>query len=796
MIASRWKKVWADFWGNKSRTLLTVLTIMVGTFAVGVNSNMGLYMFESMESDYQSALPSEAVIYAYPLDDDMVEVARSVPGVGAAEGGNSVYADVVRTDDKEVTILLSEVEDPNARSVNRIKPVMGESSLPRLGDKQVLVDASAAALGYEPGDTILVELDNGKRRELVLAGYIHDVTGFPFGFTNTMNAYVTPDTLEWLGGDPIYDSLAISVSEHQTDQEHVTTVAQAVADRLERAGAEVYYVSIYQPGHHFAWSVTQGVFFVLNVLGYLTVLLSGFLIINTVTALMTQQTRQIGIMKAVGGGTAQVFVMYAFLILGFGLCALAIAVPLANAAAKDLGGGMAQYLNFDPAPYHGYRSAYIQQAIVALVVPLLAALWPIYNSVRVTVREAVSDYGIGGNAKPKDKSVSKAALLIPRPMRLSLRNAFRRKLRLSLTLFSLVLGGAIFIGIYNLWESFDQTIQDIQGYFLADINVSFGRYYRFDEVASIAQNVPGVASVEGWTEYPGTLIKDESQAGTQIVFVAPPSTSTLIDPIIAAGRWLATGDENAVVIGNHLLNVYPDIKVGDWLTIEIDGKRTQWHVIGVYTITGNVSPPLLYVNYEYLSRLIGQPEQVYSLRVLTTQHDAVTQQRISDQITALYEARGIQITSATLSADFIRDQKAQTDILVYFMLVMATLIAIVGGLGLMGTMSINVLERTREIGVMRAIGASNGDIQSIVIVEGMVVGLLSWLISIALSLPITGVLTFGVGLAIMNSPMNPVYGMSGIVAWLIFTLVLATIASALPARRASRLTVRDTLAYE
>jgi putative ABC transport system permease protein len=796
MIASRWKKVWADFWGNKSRTLLTIMTIMVGTFAVGLNNNMGLYMNESMESDYQSALPSEAVIYAYPLDDDMVEVARSVPGVDAAEGGNSVYADVVRTDDKEVTILLSEVEDPNARSVNRIKPVMGESSLPRLGDKQVLVDASAAALGYEPGDMILVELDNGKRRELILAGYIHDVTGFPFGFTNTMNAYVTPDTLEWLGGDPIYDSLAISVTERQTDQEHVTAVAQAVADRLERAGAEVYYVSIYQPGHHFAWSVTQGVFFVLNVLGYLTVLLSGFLIINTVTALMTQQTRQIGIMKAVGGGTAQVFVMYAFLILGFGLCALALAVPLANAAAKDLGGGMAQYLNFDPAPYHGYRSAYIQQAIVALVVPLLAALWPIYNSVRVTVREAVSDYGIGGNAKPKDKSVSKAALLIPRPMRLSLRNAFRRKLRLSLTLFSLVLGGAIFIGIYNLWESFDQTIQDIQGYFLADINVSFGRYYRFDEVASIAQSVPGVASVEGWTEYPGTLIKDESQAGTQIVFVAPPSTSTLIDPIIAAGRWLATGDENAVVIGNHLLNVYPDIKVGDWLTIEIDGKRTQWHVIGVYTITGNVSPPLLYVNYEYLSRLIGRPEQVYSLRVLTTQHDAVTQQRISDQITALYEARGIQITSATLSADFIRDQKAQTDILVYFMLVMATLIAIVGGLGLMGTMSINVLERTREIGVMRAIGASNGDIQSIVIVEGMVVGLLSWLISIALSIPITGVLTFGVGLAIMSSPMNPVYGMSGIVAWLIFTLVLATIASALPARRASRLTVRDTLAYE
>jgi len=133
---------------------------------------------------------------------------------------------------------------------------------------------------------------------------------------------------------------------------------------------------------------------------------------------------------------------------------------------------------------------------------------------------------------------------------------------------------------------------------------------------------------------------------------------------------------------------------------------------------------------------------------------------------------------------------------VYFMLGMAVMIAIVGGLGLMGTMSINVLERTREIGVMRAIGASNGDIQGIVIVEGLVIGLISWSLSIFLAIPITGVLCFGVGMAILTAPMPAVYGATGIIAWLIFTLVLATIASALPARRASRLTVRDTLAYE
>jgi putative ABC transport system permease protein len=795
-MTSRWKKIWADFWGNKGRTFLTILTIMVGTLAVGFNSNLGSYMLESMDGDFLSANPAEATIYMSPFDDDMVEVARRMPGVDAVEGRSSASAHLIPSKGEPITMQFTGIESPGDLTLNLLKPKYGETAIPAFTDKEVLIDASAVSLGYEIGDTLIIELDNGRRRELTLAGYVHDVTGFPYNLAQMINAYVTPDTLEWLGGSEEYSALAVSVSEKQTDVEHVTAVAQAVADRMERAGLAVYFVNVYQPGHHFAWSISQGIFFVLGVLGYMTVLLSGFLIINTITAIMTQQTRQIGIMKAVGGGNAQIFAMYVVLILGFGLVALLIAIPLANGAAQNIGGGMAAYLNFDPLPFKAYPSAIIQQAIVALLVPLLAALWPVYNSVRITVREAISDYGIGGNGKIKNASVSKGALFIPRPIRLSLRNVFRRKLRLGLTLFSLVLGGAIFIGVYNLWASFDKTIEDIQGYFMADINVSFGRYYRFEEVAFLAESIPDVSSVEGWTEYPGTLISDEEAAGTQILFVAPPSTSTLIDPVITAGRWLTTGDENAIVIGNHLLNIFPELKIGDWLTIEIDGKETKWHIVGFYTITGNVNPPLLYVNYEYISRVVGAPGQVYSLRVLTKEHDALTQKRANDQLLALFKERGIQVGSSQLGADFITSQKATTDILVYFMLVMATLIAVVGGLGLMGTMSINVLERTREIGVMRAIGASNADIQSIVIVEGMVIGLISWAISILLSFPITGVLTFGVGMAVLTAPMPAVFGMSGIIAWLIFTLVLATIASALPARRASKLTVKDTLAYE
>jgi putative ABC transport system permease protein len=795
-MSSRWKKVWADFWGNKSRTIIIILTIMVGTFAVGFNANLGTYMLQSMDGDYLAANPSEATIYLSPFNDDEVKTAREVPGVDAVEGRSTASAHLIVPKKEPITIQFTAIENPQELTLNQLKPNWGEKTIPAFGNKEVLVDASAASLGYKVGDTLTIELENGARRELKLAGYIHDVTGFPYNLAQMVNAYVTPDTLEWLGGSRDYSALAISVTENQTDAKHVTEVAQAVADRMKRAGKEVYFVSVYQPGHHFAWNITQSIFFILGALGYMTVVLSFFLIVNTITAFMTQQTRQIGIMKSVGGGTSQVFGMYIVLVLGFGLVALLIAIPLASLAAKSVGGGMAAYLNFYPLPFMGYPSTMIQQAFVALLIPMLAAMWPVYNSVRITVREAITDYGIGGNAKARDKSVSKRALFIPRPMRLSLRNVFRRKARLALTLISLVLGGAIFIGVYNMWASFDKVIEDIQGYFLADINVSFNRYYRYDEVASLTEAVPGVSSVEGWTQYPGTLVTNKEEAGTQVMFVAPPSTSTLIDPIITSGRWLETGDENAIVIGNHLLRVFPNLKVGDTLTIEIDGKKTLWHIIGTYTITGNIDVPLLYVNYEYLSRLVGLPGQVYSLRVLTTEHNAATQKRVNDRLSKVYEARGIQVGQTQLGAEFVESQKATTDILVYFMLTMATLIAVVGGLGLMGTMSINVLERTREIGVMRAIGASNSDIQWIVIVEGMLIGLISWAISILFSIPITNVLCYGVGMGILTAPMTPVYGASGIIAWLVFTLVLATIASALPARRASRLTVRDTLAYE
>jgi len=795
-MTSRWKKVWADFWGEKSRTILTVMIIAVATFGVGADNNLRLYMSESLESDFLSGRPSEATIYAAsPLDDEMVKIARAVPGVDAVEGRSTVSASVIPPEGKPVAAQFTALEDPNDLTLNILKPVKGETKLPQLGERQILTDSTAAVLGYKPGDTITVELSNGKRRQLTLAGYVHDITSFPYGglYGNTIYAYVTPETMEWLGGSRFYNVLAVSVAENQTDQVYVTGVAQAISDRLEKAGATVHSIYVAQPGRHFSWTIVQGIFLLIGALGYMMAFLSGFLIINTITALMARHTRQIGVMKSIGARTSQIFGMYVVLILLIGLVALAIAVPLANAAAEYIGVGMSENLNFHTLPYKTYPGSVIQQIIVALVIPLLAVILPIYSSVRVTIRQALTDYGIGASAKPKDRSVGKGALLIPRPMRLSLRNAFRRKTRLVMTLFVLVLGGSIFIGIYNTRAAFDQTILAIQGYYLADVNIAFERDFRYERVAEIALGTPGVTSVEGWLDYAGLLVTGEKEAGRRVSFLAPPSTSTLIDPVIAAGRWLMPGDQNAVVAGNKFLESFPDLKVGDWLTIKINGRETKWQIVGIYSSIADFG---LYANSEHLSKVIGNPDQASTLRVITDRHDPATQSRLADELRARYKASGVQVTSTQTAAEFRVGIRGITDIVIYFMGVMAILIALVGGLGLMSTMSINVLERTREIGVMRAIGASNGDIQGIVIVEGMVIGLISWLISILVSIPITGVLTIGVGMAIFQSPMAPVFTTDAMIIWLVFTVVLTLVSSALPARGASRLTIKDILAYE
>ena len=794
MISPRWKKVTRDLFNNKTRTILTMLSIAVGVFAVGVVTVIGSISLPDMEADYASANPASATIYCAPFDDTLLASIRSIPGVAGAEGRSTATGQILLANGQKTAVQMVGIPASDKMKINLLKY---QDSIISLGKKEIIFDRSATVTGIKPGEQVSIELPDGKIKTLVFKGYVHDVTIIPYAFDGTIPAYITPETVEWLGGTTQYTSLIFNVLDYKKDKTHVADVANTISDKLKKGGTEVYSIFVFNPGRHFATDIFMAVMAILNILGWLTVFLSAFLVVNTVNSLMSQHTRQIGIMKSIGGNSNQIISMYLALISFFGVISYLFAVPLASYLGYQVCVFMSEFINFNLRPFRLIPEALALQAAIAFLVPITASLVPITAGVRMTVREAITSYGVdqGLGSSLIDRLLEHIRFL-SRPMIISLRNSIRRKGRLLLTLSTLTLGGAIFIAVFNLWGALGMTMQQIEGYFLADVNIHFTRSYRSQKVQDLVMSVPGVVGFEGWKSASGQVLSLDKKNGVEINFLAPPPGSTLISPILTSGRWLVPADENAVVIGNHLVKERPDLKSGDNITIKINQKEYSFHIVGIYKMAGNVTPPILYANASYIGKITDTPGQIAEAHIITASHDLNTQRQVAQALQVLLKNEGMPVASVQLGVEWRQQQTSQTDVMVYFMLVMALLIALVGGLGLMGTMGMNIMERIREIGVMRAIGASSLDIQIIVVLEGILIGLVSWFTGVILSIPITFALNYGVGTSMFNTPLDFVFGSQGIFAWLVGVLLLASLSSLLPAWNASRLTIRELLAYE
>jgi putative ABC transport system permease protein len=138
---------------------------------------------------------------------------------------------------------------------------------------------------------------------------------------------------------------------------------------------------------------------------------------------------------------------------------------------------------------------------------------------------------------------------------------------------------------------------------------------------------------------------------------------------------------------------------------------------------------------------------------------------------------------------------AHVYVFIYSLIFMAVVMAVVGALGLMASMGTSVMERTREIGVMRAVGARSRMILGSVIGEGLFIGLMSWFVAVGLSILPSLIVGNLLGSLFSRTPLALVISPVGLIAWLLIILVGSAAASALPASQASRLTVRETLAY-
>lgn len=810
MLKPRWNKVLRDLWGNKTRTALIVLSVGAGLFATGMILNAKILLDEGLREGYAAIQPSSGIIRTNPaFTEDFLQSIRRIEGVADADArahffarfqfqaaeergaGTSAGEDPKPWDD----LQIFSVPDFDAVRVNKIVPQSGSWPPP---DHELLIERSSAAMiGAREGDWLIVETPGQEVRSMRIAGVVHDLIQLPAQLDGSVYVYVSFNTLEWLGEPRGLNELDIRMS-HPENTAAIQAVVNRVKDAVEANGMAIPMDTAANPNDIPLGDVLQAILFLLGGLGLLSLCLSAFLIVNTVSALVAQQVRQIGVMKAVGARTGQIVAMYLVLAALYGVAALLAAVPLGILGAWALSTGLASMFNFDLNGFRIVPQVVVIQVLIGIVVPVLAALVPVLGVLRISAAEAMRNYGTGDDRFGRgwlDRILMAPSLSgwLPRPVLLSLRNTFRRKGRLVLTLGALTLGGAIFIGIMSVQASLKRAIEDLVPYRF-DLSVVFAQPQDAGQVEQIALQSPNVRDAIGWNQMSVRRVKPDGSEGQNIYLLVPPIRDDLVLPAIVEGRWLVPGDDHALVISSGMLQNDPDLHVGGEAVLKIAGEEVRFEIVGMALGMGMI--PMAYAGYDDISHIMQSGGKASNLMVVTGRSTSAQQAEDAAALEAHLERAGIPVRSIQLMTQEVEEIRGIIDIILALALVMAFVLAAVGGLGLAGTLSINVLERTREIGMMRAIGAPDGAVARIFIVEGEVIGILSGLLGLLAAIPLGVFLSREIGMALLHTPLTPASPLPGAVLWLIIVILLAAISSLWPARNASRLTVRDGLAYE
>jgi putative ABC transport system permease protein len=780
-----WRKVVRDLAQARLRTLLAIASIAAGVLALGLVFGLSDIMRTRMMQDHQASMPAHISVGGGPFGLDSVRAVQSERNVEAVMAEIETQFRWRVPDETEWRMGTLVARDDYAMPGMR-RLALTQGVWPTRGALNV-EHQSAIFFGVEPGESILIE-DGRRVRSVAVGGIIRSSSVNPPQFGGNATFYADPDTALSLIG--IADANRLYVRLTAFEQQAAEENARRIQNRLERMGVRVTGYMLHDPDVHPLQTMVDTIAVILGILGALALGLSAFLIINTSRAMIVQQVWQIGVMKVYGATVERVLGIYLLSAFLVGLLAALIAIPAAILATFYLSDWLLNMINIQRGAFRIVPQAVIIQAVVALVVPVLAALGPIIGGARITPREAISTYGLGdGFGSGWLDRLTTHLRFLPRPLTLSLRNSLRHKTRVVLTLLTLSIAGIMFVGVLAVGDSLDRTLELLIRDLGLDVWVVFGQPERAERLTEIAETVPGVLHAEVWDQRPAYLALATGE-DKEIYLMGVPDASAMFHPRIVQGRNLLPDDGHAILLNNKIATDH-GIDVGDRIELTIGGRTSAWTVVGLVTSITNEQLDC-FVPLHTLSREAGSLNRGTVVMIQSTdQSDALLQ-----AVRSAYVGRNLE-PAFLLSANQIRTQtRAQFGIVLALMLSMALLIAIVGGLGLMGTLSINVLERRREIGIMRSVGATSMAIVGTFIAEGLALGLFSWLIAAPLSYPGATFFSQVVGVALFRVPLDFQYSHTALVLWLALVIVLSTLASLWPAIRAANTRIIDALRFE
>lgn len=799
-------KILRDLWVNKVRTLQVMLIIGIGAAAIGMIIGVRNLVVPGMQDIWTSMNPAMINLFVGPaIDEDEVITLAHIDGVAEIEGFNSATIEwKVRPEDEWKPGGLTARADYTKQNMNRLELVEGDWPHGRVAAS----GQDALAYGIPDNSTIMLRV-NDKEFRVPLEGKIYDQLAAPATFGGTAQFYVDQEFYEYMVGDRNYGRLLIKAP--VWDEEAVTELADRVEDRIKRMGSDSGRF-ITDPNKHFFQDQMDGLFLLLGVLGAFSLILGLLLVYNTITSIISSQTDQIGVMKAIGARTGQIIRFYLLVVFIYGILALAISLPLGILGAWGISSWLVSSFGADPGGFELDRQAIIIQSAIALFAPLVVAIVPIFNASRITVREAISSYGLSAEAGLLERILTKIKF-ISRLVIITISNTFRHKWRVILLQLALVLSGLVFMMVISVRDSVVYTVKDVL-FSILDTNITlvFENPVRIEYVEELTRQFPGIKDVEMWgltnaSIRPKGMEYSKDDEDTAVMGV--PLPTRLYGYQLRGGRWLDPSDAAAILLNSKLLEDINEklaqdqkIGIGDWVTIRYDEKNER-----DFQIVGLLFDPILttfsLVNRDVLLSDLGSIGRAQSVWIQTRQEGVETEESIAKALRTYYSDHNIKVSaqrgvfgmgsdSTTATANTFVDQ---FNFLIVLLGIMAVVIGAVGSIALSGALSLSVMERRREIGVMRAIGASSWTIFRMFIGEGLILGWLSWLAALLITIPASKLMVAALGSAFQIDILYK-FQPTGMILWFVIITFLSILASWLPARGATRISVRESLAYQ
>jgi putative ABC transport system permease protein len=799
LASPRWRKVWADAWTERGRLLALIAAIAVSLMAVG--NVLGAYAILSREIvvNYLGTRPASATLeLAAGVDAALLDATRARPEIAEAEARDTLLARV-RVGEDWRPLLLFVVDDFQQIKLNSFRPQSG--AWPPPAGSLLIERAALGMVEARVGDKLRIKAPHGPASELWISGTVHDPGLAPAWQERMAYGYLTRATAEQLGEPPVLHELRIAVRGNASsdpaqagdsmDREAIVAAAKQLGHWLQARGLPVHEIRVPAPGKHPHQIQMVTIVLMLLVFALLALVLSSVLMASALSALLARQVREIGVMKSLGARNGQIAALYLVLVLGIGLASCVSALLPSVLGARELAGAVSRMLNFELTSRALPLWVFATELGAGIVVPLLVASLPIARASRASVRDALDRQGVSAIM------LAPALTALPLP----LRNALRRPGRLALTLLLLACAGAMFMTALDVKQSWLENLDKFYRARHYDLEVRLQRSEPI-ALAESLRRLPGVRSVETWGYVPTSFTRpgeiDVSASYPDLrhasfALLAPPPNMELMQLPLLAGRWLSPGDDDAVVLNHGAKAQAPELQLGDRVTLSIEGSPSTWRLAGIVEEVG--STPTAYVSADAFARLAHTGGRARLLRVATSAVSDGERTSISRAVEGLLERAGASVEQGLPLSEHKTAVGDHILILIRALLAMSLVMATVGSLGLASTLGVSVTERTRELGVMKALGANARRVLADLVLEALAIGTLSAVLAFLLSLPLSAWVDHVVGklgfLAALPFAVVP----EAALGWLALVLVISLLATLVPGRRAAELSVREALAH-